>query len=406
MKRHICYVLPPFERYSPVSGGALATVTLNHARELLARGHRVSVVAPDFDGEKYDVGEVQWVKVKHREDLHIARRFISSKVRGRAKKYDLPYFEYYLRAIIPALKKLQPDVTLIFNDFSAPIEIKAALPQTHLVSYLQNEHHSRQAPQYLDANLDALDQIWGVSDYISEHTKTTYARARDKVSTLYNGVDTDTFAPRPNYLEEPKEDEPVRVVFVGRVDPTKGGDLVARAVAQLKSEGLAVELSVAGAIWFYNFDRQNDDPYFRELRELLDEAGANYLGHVARPDIPATFAACDIACAPSRFNEPFGLVALEGMASGCALIAATRGGLAEFCPGAALMIDPDLPDANQSGGFTDANQSGGFTDALRQLVTNRALLRDYKARGRARALEYRWSVAADRVEALLERLGA
>ena len=388
MKPHVCFVLPPFERYSPTEGGALATVTLNHARELLKRGYRVNVLAPRFEGERYDVGNVIDLAIKHRENLNIIQRGISSKVRGRARKYDWPYFEYYLAPLKSQLARLQPDAVIVFNDLSSPVEIKAVLPLAKIFVSLQNEHfRGHQSQRNAATNIAAVTQIWGVSDYISEQTRASFPAAARKIATLYSGVDTEVFAPREDYLQTPRASEPVRVLYVGRTDATKGTDLVPRAVSQLREEGANVALTVAGSTWFYDHDKQNERPYIRELRAAMNEAKADYLGHVARGDLPAVFAAADVACVPSRFQEPFGLTALEGMASGCALIASKRGGLPEFCAGAALLIEPDAP--------------GEFTDALRDLVRDRELLWRYKELSRARALEYRWSVATTRLEALI-----
>ena len=388
MKPHICYLLPPFEHYSPASGGALATITLNHRRELLKRGYRVSVLTPEFEGEKYGGENVAFLKIKQRADLNIVQRFFSSKVRGRLKRYDLPYYEYYLNRFKSVLQKTKPDIIIAFNDFSLSCEVKNALPNARVIVYLQNEHAQiRQSESHLNKNLDATDQIWGVSDYISHRTKAEFPRAANKVLTLYNGVDCKMFSPRANNLQSPDLNDPIRVIYVGRTDATKGTDLVPRAVSQLRGEGENVELTVAGSTWFYDHEKQNARPYIRELRAAMDAAGANYLGHVARADLPAILRQADVACVPSRFNEPFGLTALEGMASGCATIVSNRGGLPEFCAGAALVIEPDTPDE--------------FTDALRQLVRDRAMLNRYKELGRARALEYDWEVAVNRLETLI-----
>ena len=388
MKPHICYLLPPFEHYSPSSGGALATITLNHRRELLKRGYRVSVLAPGFEGERYEGENVEFLNIKQRADLNIVQRFFSSRIRGRLKQYDLPYYEHYLDLVKSALQKINPDIIIAFNDFSASCEIKSALPNAQIVVYLQNEHNRlRQSEINLNRNFDATDQIWGVSDYIRDETKTNFSRAARKISTLYNGVDNETFYPRNNYLKSTDLNDPIRVIYVGRTDATKGTDLVPRAVTQLKSEGENVELTVAGSTWFYDHAKQNARPYIRELNAAMDAADANYLGHVARADLPAILRGADVACVPSRFNEPFGLTALEGMASGCATIVSNRGGLPEFCTGAALVIEPEAPDE--------------FTDALRQLVRDHELLNRYKKLGRARALEYDWSVAVDRLETLI-----
>lgn len=388
MKPHICYALPPFEHYSPQSGGALATLTSQQVHQLLRRGYDVSVLAPNFTGERYHEGNVVTLKVKQREDLNIIQRFISSRIRRRSHKYDWPYFEYYLGAVKKQIARLKPDAIILFNDFSASLEIKQLLPQSRIIVTIHNERpRGHQSDDYLNRNLDATDQIWCVSDYLSECNRGLLPRAAHKIATLYNGIDEETFAPRADYLQTPRVGEPVRVLYVGRTDWHKGTDLVPPAVAQLQDEGENVQLSVAGAIWFYNYQKQDEQPYFRELRAAMNSANANYLGHVARPEIPAVFQGADIVCVPSRCDEAFGLTALEAMASGCATIAARRGGLPEVCGAAALMIEPNAPDE--------------LTDALRQLVRDRELLSQYKERARARALDYRWSVIIDRMEELL-----
>lgn len=388
MKPHICFALPPFEHYSPQSGGALATLTSQQVHHLLQRGYRVSILAPNFNGESYGEGNVVTLKVKQREDLNIIQRFISSRIRRRAHKHDWPYFEYYLGALKQQLKQLNPDTIILFNDFSASLEIKQILPQSQIVVTIHNERpRGHQSDEYLDLNLDATDQIWCVSDYLSDCNRQLLPRAAAKIVTLYNGIDENTFTPRADYLQTPRENEPVRVLYVGRTDWHKGTDLVPRAVAQLQSEGANVELSVAGAVWFYNYGNQDEQPYFRELRAAMERARANYLGHVARPDVPAVFRNADIACVPSRCDEAFGLTALESMASGCATVVSRRGGLPEVCGDAALIIEPDAPDE--------------LTDALRKLVSNRELLRQYKEKARARALNYRWDVIVDRMEKLM-----
>lgn len=388
MKPHICFALPPFEHYSPQSGGALATLTSHQTHELLRRGYEVSVLAPNFAGEKYQEGNVVTLRVKQREDLNIARRFFSSRVRARAQKYELPYFEHYLRALRPALLQSNPDFVILFNDLSSPREIKQWLPSTRIIATLHNDYKmNRQSENYLNLNLEDVDKIWCVSDYLTNATKSYLPDFSKKIVTLLNGVDTAIFSPRENYLESPAQGEPVRVLYVGRTDASKGTDLVPRAVSQLRAEGENVALTVAGSTWFYDHERQNERPYIRELRASMETAGATYLGHVARPDLPAVFRSADIACVPSRFQEPFGLTAIEGMASGCALIAARRGGLPEVCGDAALLIEPNAPDE--------------LTDVLRQLVRNRELLRQHKARGRVRALDFSWSHTIDRMEELL-----
>ncbi len=109
------------------------------------------------------------------------------------------------------------------------------------------------------------------------------------------------------------------IVFLGRLVSDKGCDLLLKALGQLKSKGLFPSLTVIG-----------DGPEMAALRELtvrLDlEKQVEFLGAVreGRGEIVARHR---IFAVPSLWAEPFGVVALEGVASGCVVVASSMGGL-------------------------------------------------------------------------------
>jgi glycosyltransferase involved in cell wall biosynthesis len=96
--------------------------------------------------------------------------------------------------------------------------------------------------------------------------------------------------------------------------------------------------------------------------------------------VPAVVRDHDVAFVLSRANEPFGLVALETMASGCAVISSDRGGLPEACGGAALLVDPD--------------DFEGVVRHLRTLVSDATALRAQKQRAVERASKSSWESVA------------
>ena len=67
------------------------------------------------------------------------------------------------------------------------------------------------------------------------------------------------------------------------------------------------------------------------------------LGYRDHPEVLIAMARAAIVVVPSRWPEPFGLVALEALASGAALICSPRGGLPEVAGDAAIYADPDRP---------------------------------------------------------------
>lgn len=109
------------------------------------------------------------------------------------------------------------------------------------------------------------------------------------------------------------------IVFIGRLVSDKGCDLVIRALALLKREGLTPSFTVVG-----------DGPEMPALKQLTTELGlsdqVDFLGTVreGRGKIAARH---KIMVVPSIWEEPFGVVALEGIAAGCAVVATRGGGL-------------------------------------------------------------------------------
>ncbi|MEQ1831174.1 MAG: glycosyltransferase, partial [Pirellula sp.] len=203
----------------------------------------------------------------------------------------------------------------------------------------------------------------------------------------HNGVDLDTFRPREDFLSRR---EPVSVLFIGRIDRNKGPDIAACAVEVLQREGHPVTLTVVGGLWFYGNTDPSEDPFFQILKKKMDQVNASYLGHVERGFVPELVRQHDVVCVLSRTNEPFGLVVLEAMASGCAVIASNRGGLPEACENAALLVDEANPVA--------------VSDALRSLVIDRMRLNDYKQKGISRAAQLPWSKCASILESAVQAL--
>jgi glycosyltransferase involved in cell wall biosynthesis len=171
------------------------------------------------------------------------------------------------------------------------------------------------------------------------------------------------------------------VLFTGRLDPNKGVDIAVSAVSKLRKKGFPVTLSVAGNIWFYRQKGAVRDPFQISLRAAMREVGVDWMGHVPRRFLPEVMRRHDVALVPSRSEEPFGLVVLESMASGLAVIASPRGGLGEACGGAAMQVDPD--------------DAAGIERLLGKLSRNRVELDHWKARSLERAQTARWSSTAE-----------
>ncbi|XXQ52732.1 glycosyltransferase family 4 protein [Xenophilus aerolatus] len=137
-----------------------------------------------------------------------------------------------------------------------------------------------------------------------------------RVGVIRNPYDDQTFKPQPQ--PEPLGD----LVFLGRLVDDKGVDLLVDAMALLHSRGIRPTLSIVGT-----------GPEEAALRQRVDGLGLHqsiaFLGKRSGPALARTLAGHRVLVVPSRWQEPFGVVALEGLACGLRVVASDVGGLPE-----------------------------------------------------------------------------
>ena len=151
-----------------------------------------------------------------------------------------------------------------------------------------------------------------------------YGAALEKVTVIPLGVDMDRF--RPAAKAEARErlglgDERI-VLFVGRLEPLKGVDILIGAASMLDSDVECSVLIVGGD--------ETSDEQVKQLQSLASNLGVGdrvaFVGAVDHDLLPLYYNAADVCVVPSHY-ESFGLVAVEAMASGLPVVASRVGGL-------------------------------------------------------------------------------
>jgi glycosyltransferase involved in cell wall biosynthesis len=136
-----------------------------------------------------------------------------------------------------------------------------------------------------------------------------------------NGVELARFTATP-WPAHPGKDNPLRVLFTGRLVPFKGLDMLLRAVARLHGLGRAILLDVVG-----------DGPMRDEWQALADELDlqdcVRFHGALSIDEVALQMQACHVFCLPS-VRESGGAVLLEAMASARPVIALNFGGPGEI----------------------------------------------------------------------------
>jgi glycosyltransferase involved in cell wall biosynthesis len=132
--------------------------------------------------------------------------------------------------------------------------------------------------------------------------------------SVYNGIDTDSFSVDSNVPRE-------YLLFVGRLGHDKG---TAEAIDIAKALNLPIKL--AGKI------DSNDQPYFdSEVQpRLTSYSKAEYVGEVNHEQKRKLYGGARAVVYPINFDEPFGLVMAESMASGTPVMALERGSVREI----------------------------------------------------------------------------
>lgn len=140
-----------------------------------------------------------------------------------------------------------------------------------------------------------------------------------RIEVIHNGVNAVNFS-----NAKPPQNHPPYVFAVGQLMPHKGFDLLIRAFASLAEKYPAVELWIAG--------EGSQRPALEALiRENDMTARVRLLGRANENKVASLMAGALFIAMPSR-REPFGIVALEGMAAGKCVLATPVGGLPEFLP--------------------------------------------------------------------------
>jgi phosphatidyl-myo-inositol alpha-mannosyltransferase len=191
---------------------------------------------------------------------------------------------------------------------------------------------------------------------------------------LFNGIEGDRFASAtPHPVEGPT------IFFLGRHEPRKGLDVLLAALADLPAH---VRLWVGG-----------DGPQTADLRDRYGhDRRIEWLGRISDEERAARMRGCTVYCSPSVRGESFGMVLLEAMASGCALVASDLDGHRN--------VATDGVDAL----LAPVGDAAALAKALRRVLEDEALRAELVAGGRRRADQLSMDRLAERYGELYARV--
>ncbi len=351
----VAMILPPHEGFGPGRAGAVGTIVHNLARTV---GFRSLV----FGGpQSTTFSDVVFRPVR-------PAVWCPGNVNLR-----------YGAALLWPLSRLRPALIEVHNRPELALFLARCLPRIPVMLFLHNDPQSmRRARRATDraALLRRLTRVVTVSDYL---------RGR-----LLDGVDPPQRAPAtlPNCIDlaalPPPQPRDRLILYVGRIVADKGPDAFVAACASVLPRLIGWRAEMLGADRFRVDSPETE--FVRLTRIAADAAGVRLIGYRDHAAVLDAMAHAAIVVVPSRWEEPFGLVALEAMASGAALVCSPRGGLPEVAGDAAVYADPDQP--------------GAVKEAILSLAANPTRRAALAKAGLARARDYDLPVITAQLAAL------
>lgn len=221
--------------------------------------------------------------------------------------------------------RLRPDVVYVSTIIIPEWPLIARLRGVRTVSHVHEAEASgnRIVNALLYSPHLASHQTLVNSRFSLDTIRTALPALARRSHVVYNGV-----ASPPHPLSpRPRTEGPLRVLYIGRLSPRKGPDLVIAAASRLHSAGRAVEVTLLGAVF------EGYEWFERDLRAQASEAGVTVDFAGFHTDIWPFLEQADVLLVPSRVDEPFGNTAVEGVLALRPVIASDSSGLREAAGG-------------------------------------------------------------------------
>lgn len=228
-----------------------------------------------------------------------------------------------------------------------------------------------------------------LTDYAQSKVTAEAGRLNGRTAVIPHGID-EAFKspPRPQRsLASYSNEHPFRLLYVSIVDVYKHQWTVARAVAELRREGLPVSLDLFGPAYA---------PALEQLNPVLEEVDPaahfiRYHGAVKTAELPQLYHSADaFVFASSCENLPN--ILIEAMAAGLPIACSNR---------------PPMPEVlgKEGGVYFDPEDVRGTTKALRELVTDVKLREGFARVSYGRAGGYSWKRCASETLGFVGRIG-
>ncbi len=302
------------------------------------------------------------------------------------RSYDLIHAHYWLSGVAGDFLRCRWDIPLMMT-FHTLAQAK------NNVARSASENEATQRVLGERRLMHSVDAVMAFNPQEKAEMTWYYRADAGKICVVPAGIDAATFAPGSQADARAAlgwdATEPI-ILFVGRIDPIKGIDVLIDALCGLRREGWQTappRLVLVGG----GAGERAYETLQRRATELGIADRISFAGSISHSDLPVYYRAADVVAVPS-FYESFGLVAVEAMACGTPVVASRAGGLAFTV------------DDGKTGFLVPYNDAAALADRLRLLLTDDALRAQFGANATVVARRFGWPTIGSRIVHVYDRL--
>jgi spore coat protein SA len=378
----------------PVLGGAVELWVHELTSRLATTGRRVAVIsrpagAPGAPGIQYI--NLPWTRGERTFDRLKQRLSRRNPLRHIAKLLSVTF---YARRAARATEGF--DILYLHNEPNVLLFLPKR-PGQRIVLHMHNDHLTlRVFRNVYRRALAKADLVLFVSEFIRRQASVVFPEHAQRFRTVLNATDAAAFAPDPGnappaapQLSTLRSGGPL-LLYVGRLARVKGVHVLIAAFAKVRARFPQARLVIAGSSFFSGAVRTSYETELAQLAAGMGEAVV-FTGYLPHAKLKVLYRTCDIVVVPSIWPEPFGLVALEAMASGTCVVASAVGGL------------PEVIENRCTGVLVPAQDPQALSEAIAEILADPVLKGSLERAAAERvARKFTWERLITEVEALMQ----
>lgn len=303
--------------------------------------HCVVVIAPDsLLAERFaDSGmQINYCKPRFRPLPLLAARRLGKILDGQA--IDILHVHWNKDLILAVLAK----------------RFSHRKPKLVFIRHMALTRHKRDV--YHRFIYNGIDKYLVITKRLYAEAKRFLSLSEDKIQLLYHGVPefplADPASCQDFYAAHHLPEKAFKILLPGRIEHYKGQHVLLEAMKRMPQVGVNAHVALLGHVM--------DETYFSNLQQQIRrdklEDKVHYLGFV---DKPTDIYGCFDVVVLTTYAETFGLVLVEAMKCGVAVIGTNAGGV------------PEIIEHGKTGLLYEPGDAAGLADCLHRLLTDKAL---------------------------------